>query len=186
MEQYDATNEILRFLNLTEIDNPKHILKVRSLETWFGSTSIIFSLESILWSLVHTKRRSNHAAWNKENARRVLRPIQWAAGGFNERSAFSLPTNNTKHYRNWWWPIKTLTYTNSITWIQLKDYMLLCTQPNTKTVQSLAYIFVYNCVINQTNMKTKNQIAEWVSVKFDDGTRHSVPVEPSLHEHFMN
>ena len=28
MEQFDATNNILRFLNLTEIDNPKQILKV--------------------------------------------------------------------------------------------------------------------------------------------------------------
>ena len=73
-EQFDATNQILRFLNLTEITDPKKILKVRiQLDV---ELSQMFYLESVLRPVVHSSRGSDNVAENERNVRRILSTIQ--------------------------------------------------------------------------------------------------------------
>ena len=104
MEQFDATNNILRFLNLTEIDNPKQILKVNF--TFHKSLCSNFNQESILWSLVHSKGRSYYASRNQKITRRVLRSIQSTIGRADERWSIFVSAYSTKQYRTRW-PIVT-------------------------------------------------------------------------------
>ena len=70
-EQFIATNQILRFLNLTEITDPKKILKVYKvfLLVYQKCWSKMYIIESVLRPMVYSSRRPDYAAKDKRITR---------------------------------------------------------------------------------------------------------------------